>query len=163
LKNNLVFTGLRETVGEEMEAKLGDFLRCELNIDYYIEFGNVHRFGSRQNNTNDSKAENKATREKSNSKWDVYKWNQREKKKIETIGNAIFIFMCFSFFFFGGGANFENKYSEVHAGCCWQCYLLSITFWLMCSNVRSGDGGSQTELTSNSRQRLKTVDGGCFR
>jgi hypothetical protein len=31
---------------------LRDFLRCELNIDYYIEFGNVHRFGSRQNNTN---------------------------------------------------------------------------------------------------------------
>ena len=50
-----------------------------------------------------SKAENKATREKSNSKWDVYKWNPREKKKIETIGNAIFIFMCFSFFFLGGG------------------------------------------------------------
>jgi hypothetical protein len=24
----------------------------ELNIDYYIEFGNVHRFGSRQNNNN---------------------------------------------------------------------------------------------------------------
>ena len=48
-----------------------------------------------------SKAENKATREKSSSKWDVYKRNQREKKKIETIGNAIFIFMCSSFF--GGG------------------------------------------------------------
>ena len=29
-----------------------DFLRCELNIDYYIEFGNVHRFGYRQNNNN---------------------------------------------------------------------------------------------------------------
>lgn len=52
MKNNLVFTGLRETAGEETEAKLRDFLRCELNIDYYIEFGNVHRFGSRQNNTN---------------------------------------------------------------------------------------------------------------
>jgi hypothetical protein len=36
--NNLVFTGLRETAGEETEAKLRDFLRCELNIDYYIEF-----------------------------------------------------------------------------------------------------------------------------
>jgi hypothetical protein len=46
MKNNLVFTGLRETAGEEMEAKLRDFLRCELNIDYYIEFGNVHRLSS---------------------------------------------------------------------------------------------------------------------
>jgi hypothetical protein len=36
----------------ETEAKLRDFLGCDLNIDYYIEFGNVHRFGSRQNNTN---------------------------------------------------------------------------------------------------------------
>jgi hypothetical protein len=35
-----------------MEAKLRDFLRYELNIDYYIEFDNVHRFGSRQNNNN---------------------------------------------------------------------------------------------------------------
>ena len=50
-----------------------------------------------------SKAENKATQEKSNSKWDVYKRNQREKKKIETIGNAIFIFMFFFLFFGGGG------------------------------------------------------------
>jgi hypothetical protein len=41
MKNNLVFTGLRETASEEAEAKLRDFLRCELNIDYYIEFGNV--------------------------------------------------------------------------------------------------------------------------
>ena len=49
-----------------------------------------------------SKAVNKATRVKTNSKWDVYKRNQREKKKIETIGNAIIIFMCFSFFFVGG-------------------------------------------------------------
>ena len=48
-----------------------------------------------------SKAGNKATQEKSNSKWDVYKRNLREKKKIETIGNAIFILMCFSFFFLG--------------------------------------------------------------
>ena len=58
-----------------------------------------------------SKAENKATREKSNSKWDVYKRNQRERKKIETIRNAIFIFMFFFLFFFG--ANLENKSSEV--------------------------------------------------
>jgi hypothetical protein len=43
---------IKETAGEETEAKLRDFLRCELNIDYYIEFGNVHRFGYRQNNTN---------------------------------------------------------------------------------------------------------------
>jgi hypothetical protein len=38
-----------------------------------------------------SKAENKATREQSNSKWAVNKRNQREKKKIETIGNAILV------------------------------------------------------------------------
>ena len=52
MKNNLVFTGLGETADGETEAKLRDFLRCELNIDYYIELGNVHRFGSRQNNNN---------------------------------------------------------------------------------------------------------------
>jgi hypothetical protein len=33
MKNNLVFTGLREAAGEETEAKLRDFLRYELNID----------------------------------------------------------------------------------------------------------------------------------
>jgi hypothetical protein len=49
---SLVALLLSEHAGEETEAKLRNFLRCELNIDYYIEFGNVHRFGSHQNNKN---------------------------------------------------------------------------------------------------------------
>ena len=57
-------------------------------------------FNERKKN---SKAENKATREKLNSKWDVYKRYQREKKIIETIGNAISIFLFLFLFFWGGG------------------------------------------------------------
>ena len=48
MKNNLIFTGLVETRREDTEAKLREFLRCELGIDYHIEIGNVHRFGSHQ-------------------------------------------------------------------------------------------------------------------
>jgi hypothetical protein len=48
MKNNLVFTGLTESQHENTAATLRDFLRCELGIEYHIEFGNVHRFGHRQ-------------------------------------------------------------------------------------------------------------------
>lgn len=44
MKNNLVFTGLREERYERTEEKLREFIRCELGIDRHIEFGNVHRF-----------------------------------------------------------------------------------------------------------------------
>lgn len=50
---NLVFTGLRgETRNEETEFKLREFLKNELNIDHYIEFVNVHRFGRFQRGKN---------------------------------------------------------------------------------------------------------------
>lgn len=44
MKNNLVFTGLREQRDENTEDKLRDFIRNELHIEQRIEFGNVHRF-----------------------------------------------------------------------------------------------------------------------
>jgi hypothetical protein len=46
MKNNLIFTGLTESQHENTEATLREFLRCELGIEYHIEFGNVHRFGN---------------------------------------------------------------------------------------------------------------------
>ena len=45
MKNNLVFSDLRSSKFENCENKLRDFIRHELRIDHYIEFGNVHRFG----------------------------------------------------------------------------------------------------------------------
>jgi hypothetical protein len=45
MKNNLVFSGLSSNKFENCENKLKDFIRHELRIDHYIEFGNVHRFG----------------------------------------------------------------------------------------------------------------------
>ena len=42
MKYNLVFTGLKET---SHERNLCDVLGKELRIGYWIEFGNVHRFG----------------------------------------------------------------------------------------------------------------------
>lgn len=44
MKNNLVFTGLKEHRNENTEEKLREFIQCELGIDKVIEFGNVHRF-----------------------------------------------------------------------------------------------------------------------
>lgn len=46
MKMNLVFTGLSgEFRGENTEQKLREFLRNELDLDHYIEFVNIHRFG----------------------------------------------------------------------------------------------------------------------
>jgi hypothetical protein len=47
MKYNLVFTGLKETPYENTEDKLRGFLGQELEIEHWIEFGNVHRFGQR--------------------------------------------------------------------------------------------------------------------
>ena len=41
MKYNLVFTGLRETLYENTEEKLQDFLGQELEFEHWIEFGNV--------------------------------------------------------------------------------------------------------------------------
>ena len=41
MKYNLVFTGLRETLYENTEAKLRDFFGQELEFGHWIEFGNV--------------------------------------------------------------------------------------------------------------------------
>jgi hypothetical protein len=48
MKYNLVFTGLKETTYENTEEKLRGFLRKELGIGNWIEFGNVHRFGPKK-------------------------------------------------------------------------------------------------------------------
>ena len=45
MKNNLIFTGLQEVNNECTEDLLRDFLYSELEIDYKMEFGNVHCFG----------------------------------------------------------------------------------------------------------------------
>jgi hypothetical protein len=49
MKNNLIFTGLHRVPNENTEEE--DLLRCflynELEVDYIIEFGNVHRFKTR--------------------------------------------------------------------------------------------------------------------
>jgi hypothetical protein len=50
MKNNLVFTGLCQSQLENCENKLRGFIRQELEIDHYIEFGNIHRFGRRRTN-----------------------------------------------------------------------------------------------------------------
>jgi hypothetical protein len=50
MKNNLVFTGLYQSQSENCENKLRGFIRQELEIDHYIEFGNIHRFGRRGTN-----------------------------------------------------------------------------------------------------------------
>ena len=48
MKYNLVFTGLKETPYENTEENLRGFLRKELGIGHWIEFGNVHRFGPKK-------------------------------------------------------------------------------------------------------------------
>lgn len=47
MKNNLVFTGLREQYNENTEDKVKEFIWNELGIQSNIEFGNVHRFKKR--------------------------------------------------------------------------------------------------------------------
>jgi hypothetical protein len=42
------FTGLSETPYDNTEEKLQDFLGQELEIEHWIEFGNVHCFGQRK-------------------------------------------------------------------------------------------------------------------
>lgn len=44
MKQNLIFTGLFEERYEDTEAKLRQFLAEQLGVDWFIEFGNVHRF-----------------------------------------------------------------------------------------------------------------------
>lgn len=50
MKNNLIFTNLEEQVTEDVELKLRQFIYEQLGIGHKIEFGNVHRFGKRNNN-----------------------------------------------------------------------------------------------------------------
>jgi hypothetical protein len=47
MKNNLIFTGLNRVQNEDTEDLLRGFLHHELEINYRIEFGNVHRFKTR--------------------------------------------------------------------------------------------------------------------
>jgi hypothetical protein len=48
MKNNLIFTGPLESPREYKEGKFREFIKNELGIEEYIEFGNVHRFGRRE-------------------------------------------------------------------------------------------------------------------
>jgi Leu/Phe-tRNA-protein transferase len=48
MKNNLVFTGLCQAQFVNYENRLRSFMRQQLNIDHFTEFGNVHRFGRRE-------------------------------------------------------------------------------------------------------------------
>ncbi|VDI12333.1 Hypothetical predicted protein [Mytilus galloprovincialis] len=45
MKNNLVFTGLTETEGENTEEVIRDFIQQFLHVTHRIEFGNIPRFG----------------------------------------------------------------------------------------------------------------------
>jgi hypothetical protein len=47
MKSNLIFTGLNRVQNEDTEDLLCGFLHHELEINYRIEFGNVHRFKTR--------------------------------------------------------------------------------------------------------------------
>lgn len=46
MRYNLIFTGLSEKENEDTENVVRQFVRHELRINHWIEFGNVHRFGS---------------------------------------------------------------------------------------------------------------------
>jgi hypothetical protein len=48
MKNNLIFAGLFQSPREYTEGILKEFIKNELGIEEYIEFGNVHRFGRRE-------------------------------------------------------------------------------------------------------------------
>jgi len=50
MKNNLLFSGLYQSQFENGVNKLRGFIRQELEIDHYIEFGNIHRFERRGTN-----------------------------------------------------------------------------------------------------------------
>lgn len=47
MKYNLIFNGIHEEFRENTENVLRDFLAEHLEIDYRIEFTNIHRFGKR--------------------------------------------------------------------------------------------------------------------
>ena len=49
MKYNLIFSGLHEQPNENVEDKLRRFLYYEMGIEQQIEFGNVHRFGKKNN------------------------------------------------------------------------------------------------------------------
>jgi hypothetical protein len=44
---NLIFNGIEETLREDTEEVLHNFLNQELGIDFHFEFTNVHRFGKK--------------------------------------------------------------------------------------------------------------------
>ncbi|CAG2211114.1 unnamed protein product [Mytilus edulis] len=46
MKNNLIFTGLREPENENTENLIRGFIKDELHIYHKLELGNVHRFGT---------------------------------------------------------------------------------------------------------------------
>ena len=45
MKNNLIFTGLAENINKNTEHVLRQCLNQERDIDWDVEFGNVHRLG----------------------------------------------------------------------------------------------------------------------
>ncbi|KAK3101421.1 hypothetical protein FSP39_003436 [Pinctada imbricata] len=45
MKNNLIFSGVQELPGENIEDVVREFIESDLGINEYIEIGNVHRFG----------------------------------------------------------------------------------------------------------------------
>jgi hypothetical protein len=49
MKNNLIFTGLFESPREYTEGILRDFIKNELGIEEYIEFGNVQSVRTKRN------------------------------------------------------------------------------------------------------------------
>ena len=48
MNNNLIFTGLFESSREYTEGILRKFIKNELGMEEYIEFGYAHRFGQRE-------------------------------------------------------------------------------------------------------------------
>ena len=50
MKNNLIFTSISYSKFENCEQKLRNFLYEELEIEYPVGFGNVHRFGKKGRN-----------------------------------------------------------------------------------------------------------------
>jgi uridylate kinase len=50
MKNNLIFTGISYSKFENCEQKLKKILYEELEIEYLVGFGNIHRFGKKGRN-----------------------------------------------------------------------------------------------------------------
>ena len=53
MKNNLIFTALNRVQNEDTKDLLRGFLHHELEINYRIEFGNVHRSKTRTGDNSD--------------------------------------------------------------------------------------------------------------